>query len=524
MQVRKIEKQTLTRATAVIILATVFSRLSGFLRETVIAYRFGATAEVDAFLVALIIPLILFNFINLGIQNTFIPVYSPLKNKKSAPAFFSAAFLLLAVILLLLAAFFYLLAPALVSLVAPGFSGETYRLTVTLSRILIPGLISMGLAGLMTGYHHSHSSFFQPAFSFVWQNSIIIFSALFLATGGMVPFTRGVLLGIAALSLSLIPGVFKLNLKLIRPDFTHPGIKQMAILLPPIVLGGAALELKNIIDRTFASFLPAGSVAALNYANRLYQLPLGLFIFSLIAVLFPTLVELADGNKQQQFKAKFEQSFRVILFFSLPVVAGLIILRQPLVSLLFERGAFDATATQKTAYALLFYSFGLVTVGLRELFNRAFFALKDTRTPMLATLLTVFLNILLNFILMPYLAHGGIALATSLAAGAGALLLYFLLRRRTGVLADRENLFVASKLAAATFVMSLYLWLILGYINISGETLPDLLRLSFLIGSSFIVYFAVVLLLKVKESREALATLFAMLVKLWEMRKIKREK
>ena len=245
-------------------------------------------------------------------------------------------------------------APVLVRLVAPGFQGETYQITVIMSRILLPGLFFMGLSGLSSGILHTKKNFIVPALPAYPSNLIIIvFTIYFGARYGVVGVAWATIVAFASQFLIQLPAIVKIGVfqkeKLL---WGHPGIKKMAVVIPPVIFGGAALELKSIVDRIFGSLLPEGSIAALNYANRIFLLPNGILVVALLTVLYPTLVELSMENKLSEFKKTLRQGLGLITLFVFPMMVGMILLRQPIVRLLFERGAFDVVATRNTEDAL----------------------------------------------------------------------------------------------------------------------------------------------------------------------------
>lgn len=497
--------QAILKWTGIVTVLLVLSRLLGFLRETAIAYRFGTTYLTDAYFVAAMIPQILFVAFNDAVKTAFIPVYGEYHRQKGdGDALASTAFVVLGFILFLLSVMLVIFAPQVVRLVAPGFSGETYELAVKMSRILLPGLVFMGLSGLATGLLHTKKNFFIPAITAFPNNIIIILGALlFGARFGIMGLAWATLFGFAGQFLVQLPAVVKTGVfKNGRLAFRHPGLKKMALLLPPVMVGGAALELKSVVDRVFGSLLSEGSISALNYANKVYLLPNSILTLSLLAVLYPTLVELRVENRMDEFKQVLRQGIGLIIVLVFPMMAGLIVLRVPVIRLLFERGTFDAAATRDTAFALAFYSLGLVGLGWQLLMNRAFYALKDTATPTAVTLVLVVLNIIFNWLLIKPLAHGGIALGTALSINAGTVLLFFLLRRKIGPFGGRKMLSTFGKSALASLVMSIVLSFCLPKIT-GGSFLRQALEVGALIAAGALVYFLVLWLLKTEELQTA---------------------
>lgn len=497
--------KTILKWAGIVSVLLAVSRITGLFRELALSYRFGTTAPADAYFVASMIPQLLFVAFNDALKTAFIPVYGEFHKEEEGNAFALTVYFLLSVILLTLSAFLVLASPLVVRVVAPGFKGETLALTVTLSRIMLPGLFFMGLSGLSSGLLHTKKNFIIPALPAYPSNLIIVFAALlFGARYGVVGVAWATLLGFASQFLIQLPAVARHGIfsgrKLL---WKHPGLKRMAILLPPVILGSVALEMKGIVDRIFGSFLPHGSISALNYAYRIYLLPNGILIMALLTVLYPTLVDLQLEAKIKEFKETLRKGLGLITLLVFPLMAGIIVLRTPLVRVLFERGAFDPAATASTAFATAFYSLSLVAIGLQQLINRAFYALKDTVTPMIFTFIMVILNILFNWLLIKPLAHGGIALGTSLAINLGTIGLAYVLHKKIGSFGGRKLLDTFWKCALASLIMGAAVSAAQGFIS-TASTLRQLLDLGLISLAGAAVYFALVYILKVEEFSIAL--------------------
>jgi len=492
----------LYKSMSLVMLATLLSRVLGFFREISIAYRFGATVETDAYLVAILLPTILFYAFSDALKNTFITVFANYKKDESVPYFVNTLTLYAAAALLVIVLLGICFAPQVVFLLAPGFKGEAFDLTVRLTRILIPGIFFMGLSGLATGFLHSHQRFLIPALVNVPHNLIIIGSALFLGVRyGIVGLAAGNLPAVASQLFIQVPAVCRVPFSF-RPGLAlrHPGLQRIYALLPAILLSSAVLEFKHLLDRLFASFLTAGSIAALNYAERIYVLPQAILATGIIIVLYPVLVEMLAEKDMDSFIRQVSRGVSLLLFLLLPVTAGLIILRHPLVGFFFQRGAFDASATEMTAYALLFYTPGLVGLTLHYFCNRIFFALQDVKVLVWVNLAMVGSNALLNFLLMPVLGHGGIALGTSLSFTLGSCWLFFIFARRLSLSFKRLVLgpFFRSVLTTAFLAVVLYLFIYF-WTCFLGRPFEGMTLLLFasLLGAA--VYFLTAYLLRLPE-------------------------
>jgi putative peptidoglycan lipid II flippase len=497
--------RTVLKWTGIVTVLLLFSRITGFLREIAIASRFGATAEVDAYLIAALLPMVLFIAVNDAVKSTFIPVYREYHHNEEGNAFALTVFVILGAILFVVSAALVAGAPVVVRLLAPRYIGNQFENTVAMARILLPGLFFMGMAGLASGVLYTKKNFIIPAIPAYPSNIIIILTAvIFGGRYGIMSLAWGTIVGFSTQFLIQIPavakhGVFKRD-KLL---WGHPGLRKIAVLLPPVLLSGAAVEIKGVIDRSFATLLPEGSVAWLNYANRIYLLPNGILIIALLSVLYPTLVELNVEGKAAEFKQMLRQGLGLVIMAVMPMMVGLFVLSEPAVRLMFERQAFTPEDTRQTAYALAFYSLGMVALGAQQLMYRSFYALKDTVTPMVVTIVIVSLNILFNCLLIGPLAHGGIALGTALAMNVGVIFIGILLYRKIGMFGGRQLVDTFIKSAVAAILMGVLLYLGKGFLGAEGFT-RQALELGLLMGSGATVYFLLAYLLRVNELNVAL--------------------
>ncbi|MEW6572175.1 MAG: murein biosynthesis integral membrane protein MurJ [Bacillota bacterium] len=462
-------RQTVARATAVVMAATLVSKLLGFGREASLAAVFGASRVTDAYLVAAVIPTLLFAVVGAAITTVGIPVLSDYLHQKEKQAHLTSlvwsSFHAVAGLLLLLCLVALPFAPWLVKLLAPGFGPEQAALTTHLVRIMLPATLFMGLAGWAQGVLNAHKHFAAPAAVGIPYNLILI-AAIFLsgALWGIAVVAWATVLAIASQFFIQVPVLVRIGIRY-RPVFDprHPGLKRMAVLVLPVLVGVGAGQVNLVVDRILASGLAEGSISALNYAFKVLQLPWGLFAIPLVTVLYPSLAEHSAVGDLEGLRERLARGLGALAFLVLPLAVGIIVLRRELVVFLYQRGAFDAVDAQMTAFALLFYTLGLLFIVWRDYLARAFYALQNTATPMWTGLVTVGVNIGLNLILVRYLAHGGLALATSIAALVGCVLLLVLLRRCLGHIGGRYTVRETGKVAVAAVLMGAAVWWINGF-------------------------------------------------------------
>lgn len=492
--------------TIIISFGTALSKILGFVREIVIAAFFGASYLVDAYLVALLIPQALFTVIGSSLTTTVIPLITEYENeggRRSVLKLLNSVTTFLAVLLSLLVIVGEMFTPQLMHIVAPGFTGETERLAIYLNRIMLPMMLFLGLSGLGTGILQSQKRFVYPAFISVPCNIFIIGSILVSGTRwGIKGLAVGTLLGFAAQWAFQLPDLkksgfpFKWSL-----NFSHPGFKKIGQLILPVIIGSGAAQINFIVDRMMASGLVEGSISALNYATKLNLMLYAIVALAIANAIYPELAEAAVMRDMAKFLHSLMRSINGLMLLVLPITVGMIILREPLIRLVFERGAFDRTATELTAIALFFFAFGLPALCLREIVFRAFYSLQDTMTPMIIGVATVALNIVLILVLVPYLALGGLALATSISVTLGLFLLFYELRRKLGNIGGRVLLATGSKIMLAAGIMGIIVWISYSVMSkcLVSVSVSDFILFSANALLGGIVYFAIIYALRVEE-------------------------
>ena len=444
------EKHRITKAATTIGMGTLLSRILGFLRDMVIANFFGAGMAADAFFVAFRIPNLWRRLVGEGsLTISFIPVYTEYLTQRSEEETRKVthiAFTIAGVILLILTVLGILFSPILIRIIAPGFIEipEKFQLTVTLNRIIFPYLFFMGLFALCMGILNSRRHFFAPAIAPIFLNISIIASAFLFYHTFKIPvmtLALGVVAGGVIQFLFQIPFLWKKRITF-RFDFNfrHPAIKRIGLLMVPGLIGTGVYQINVFIDTIFASFLPSGSVSYLFFADRLMEFPLGVFAIAIGMASLPSLSDLASKGRMEEFKETLSFTFRLVSFISVPAMVGLIALKTPIVNLLFQRGLFDYSATEKTAFALLFYSVGLWAIAGSRTIVPAFYSLQDTWTPLKIALICLGANVVFIAILVFPLKHGGLALATSLSSTLNLILLFWKLNSKLGKINIRKNI------------------------------------------------------------------------------------
>lgn len=493
-------KRNVFKAALGLSLVSLVSKLLGFAREQAIAWRFGAGAAVDTYVAALAIPTLISGVVGGALSTAFLPVYSEARNTKEGEQLSGTVSVVSALLGVLgsVAALYF--APFLVRVLVGNFPAAQQAQTVLLLRILSFGTLLMHVSFFLTMLFNSHRQFLLPALNPVLQNGIIVAGVLGFGAGGMGYVAWATLIAMA------LPVLLLLGWALFRhypiwawPSYRDPKFAKVLKLSAPIFVAGVFGQLYMIVDRRLASGLDAGSIASLNFANRLVQLPFGIFVMALSTVVFPALADLAAQGNKKGFAEALSAGLRALFILLVPATVGLWVLRYPIVRLAFERGSFDATDTAKTAFALGFYALGLLGLSAGTVLTRAFYSLYDTTTPVKIGILTAVLQALLALLLVQPLAHGGLALANSIGVSLGAVAMFYLLRK-SKVHLNMGATTLLSKVVIASLGMGVVSHLLLAALSPLGEVVA----LSAAVTGGLVVYALGLLFLRVDEATSAL--------------------
>jgi putative peptidoglycan lipid II flippase len=422
--------------------ATLLSRLLGFFRDMILAYVLGTGIAADAFYVAYRLPNMMRRLFAEGSMTmAFVPVFSKLREDEGDARAFAmprAALVWLLIILGVLTTLAIVFARPLTLLITPGFADDPklFELTVELTRIVFPYIIEISVVALCMGVLNSYGHFLAPALATSELNTIIIAGAgvawLFHLDVAHT-LAWAVVIGGAGQVLMQQPQMRKFGFTWRGPwSLTDKGVARMGKLMLPTAFGAAVYQLNIVIGTLLASYLPTGSISYLYYADRLVQFPLGVFGVAVGTVALPGLAKLAASGRTGEFTETLNASLRLTLFICLPATAGLIALADPMVRVLFGRGAFGAEAIAATAGALVAYGAGLPAFACVRPLYAAYFALSDTRTPAVTAAACLVVYVVSGLALMGSTAHVGLALATSISSWFNVLVLGFILRKKLG--------------------------------------------------------------------------------------------
>jgi putative peptidoglycan lipid II flippase len=492
--------RTLLKSTGIISSATVMSRILGFVRDILIASRFGTGILADAFFVAFRIPNMLRDMVGEGAMTAaIVPVLTEYGHTKSREEYWQVARVILNLMLTVLIALSVIgviFAPLLVRAIAPGFltNPDKFEITVYLTRMIFPYILLLGMVAYSKGVLNSLHYFTTPEFAPVVLNATIITALVILCP---IIGIKGLIAGVLA------GGVFEVLIQ-IKPlrdrgfrfgkgfHFKHPVAKRIGKLLLPRAVGTAVYQLSVFMDTILASLagiVGAGGVAALYYSNRLVQLPLAVFGIALATAALPKMTKEVALKDMDKLKGTVSFALRTVFTVMLPASLGLMVLARPIVKILFQRGEFTSYSTGITSSALLFYSFGLMAYAGIKILVSTFYSMGDTRTPVKTASVALLVNLTLNLILMWPLKVGGLALATSIAASTNMVLLYTRLTRLIGDIGTRDIVRAVVRVCGAALLMGAFTFVTSRvFLTEYDASLTAFIKLASIIFASGLVY------------------------------------
>ena len=457
------ENSRVVKAAGIVGALTMVSRVFGLVRDMVIAAFFGASWMTDAFWVAFRIPTTLSRLLGEGsLTASFIPVFTEYlhkKTKEEALELAYNAFTFLSIILTVVTVLGIIFSPFIISVIGYGFVSDPrqFALAVFLNRLMFPYIFIISLGALCMGILNSFRRFASPALSPVLWNISIIVAALTLRSFFAEPITAlavGVLAG-GVLQLFLQwPFLRKCGVRLkFRFNFRHPGLKQVGLLLIPAMLGAGITTINIFVGSMLASMLPGGSVTYLFYADRIMELPLGVFAIAIGTAILPSFSRHAAAGNIDELKSSISFALRLMLFLTIPSTFALMALNTPIIAVLFQRGAFDAQAAIRTGQALFFYGMGLWAFSVVRVYVQSFYALQDSKWPMRAAMMAFVINLIFSLALMYPMKHKGLALANSLSAVANVFILSYVLKTKIGKFLDRAFYMSIDKIIISSMMM-----------------------------------------------------------------------
>jgi putative peptidoglycan lipid II flippase len=500
------EKKQILKSTSVITLATLTSRVLGYVRDQRVALLLGTSTLSDSFYLAFRIPNLLRRLVAEGsLSGSFVPVFSGYKEEKSREEvwdFANRLFWTLAVILAVITVLGMIFSPVVIRLFTlMGHDQAQWAQAIQLNRIIFPFIFFLGLSALCMGILNCFRVFALPAVTPAVSNfGIIVFSTAIVwrrFESPAVALAVGVVIGGLLQFLLQLPQLVRRGMTFkFGVSFRHPAVRRVGKMMLPGVFGLGVAQLNFYVDTIFLTSqrMPAGSVTALYYADRIMQLVLGSYAIAVATAILPMMSQQAKTMDFDSLKRTLGFSMRIVSFITIPAAIGLIMLRQPIIRVLFQHGQFVEESTRLTAWALIFYALGLPAISAVKLIVQAFYSTLDTRTPVWIASGVLLLNIVLNtvflLLLFPQLRNGGPALATAIAAYVNCGALFIIFRKRYGRIGAREIVSSGMKSFIASACMGILCWLAVQYVHLGAHPslLLDTLLLIATIAGAFGAY------------------------------------
>lgn len=449
-----------------LIFATLLAKVFGMLRDSFVGAYFGTGSEADAFFAATQIPLMFFDMVIGGvISSAFIPVFNEKlqQNGKSEAMRYGSKFINMVIcITAILCVIGIIFTSQIMSLLVPGLSEETMTLAIKLSRIMFPMIIFTGIAFSFVGILQSFEHYKIPAIISLVSNAALIgYLVIFKDTFGVVGLSVAMLIAWSLQALVQIPSLVSIRFKY-HADFAFfdPAIKKTFLLALPLLICTWVQPLGNLINMHFASELSDGSMASLNYANRLYIIIVGVFSFVVTNLVFPKLSRASAASDSEEKHSLMHGSLKSVAFVMFPLMVLIIILAKPIVSIIYERGQFDSQSVFMTTTALTYYACGMVGYSFAEVLNKSYFAMQDTKTPTISAISSIVLNVILSAVLVKRFEIMGLALSASVASCVNAVLNFIFINKKIPHLFSKSDASDIIKIVISTALVAVAVYLL----------------------------------------------------------------
>lgn len=492
------------KAVILLMVLTIVSKISGFLRDLTLAFFYGTSEISDVFILAISIPTIIFGVIASGISTGYIPLYSRVTSNMDEVAgnqFTNNLINILLVISTGIVVLSLIFTEYIVKVFAVGFEGETLALAVTFTRFSVLGIYFTIIIRILSAYLNYKKLFAVPSLIGIPMNLVLIAAIVMSSVSGWVYLLAvSILLAYFLQCIIIVIFAYKKSFRF-SPVFNPKDkyIKEMGKLALPVILGSSVNQINRIVDRSLASWISVGGISAINYANTLNTSFIGIFVSSFVTVLYPEISRKAAVNDLQGLKYYVKQTLIGVMILIIPATLGAMAFAEPIVRFLYDRGAFDETGVALTTSAFFYYSIGMIGAGINLIFTRTFYALQDAKTPMVNSAFGMGLNIILNFILAPVMGIGGLALATSISSIVTSGLLFRSLLKKVGRFGLRKLIPTVLKilLAAGISVFS-----VLGIYGLFLDIFGLMAGLGLTIIILAVMYFSLIFLLKVEGAAQ----------------------
>lgn len=495
------------KSSVIVMLLLIIGKILAFLRDALIAAKFGASYASDIYMFAFGTVMLLTS-VGYGLTTTFIPIHIEnieKKSKEDRNRYVNNVlniYVLFTIIVMILGIFF---AKYIIIFFANGFTKNAviFKESVEIIQIMFLSLIFVSLQSIVTGVLQAHKYFYEPSAMSVASNFIYVAYLVFLpGKFGIVGFGAATVIGFLAQYLINVPRFRALGYRYeFVIDFSDKDVKKLIYLMLPVILSTSLIQINLFINRSFAANLFEGAVSVLDYSNKITTLIYEVFAVGITTVVYPTLATFAAQNNSKEYKNALLKSVNIIFLILLPAAVGMVVLRTPIVSVIFKRGAFKDSAVLLTANALLYFSPAMIFYGVRDILSRAFYSLKDTKTPMLNSFVGIAVNLILSFILSKIMNVAGLTLASSLSTIFTTLVLLYILNRKLNKIGINKIINAFIKTGVASVLMGVVIYFINYFIlnKIGSNLRGNLASIIICMIAGIIAYVISLYLLKVEE-------------------------
>lgn len=501
------------KSSIIVMLLIILGKVLALIRDSLIAAKFGATYVTDVYNFALGM-VYLITTISYGLTTTFIPIHTEhlqKNSKKDTHKFVNNIINTSALITILITVLLIIFSNYIIYIFGHGFNNDpkVFALSTKVTRIMMLSLIFVSLQSVVTGVLQCHKEFYEPAAMSVVSNIVyIVYLVFFTVKFGITGFAVATVVGFFMQFLINVPKYRRLGYGYRTViNFKDRELINTFKLMIPIIISTSVVQLNVFVNRSFATNIYFGAVTVLDCANKINTLAYEVFAIGIAMIVYPTLSQLAVKEDKSEYKKSLGQSINIIMIIMIPAAVAIAILRDPLVTVIFKRGAFSAEAAKLTSNALLFYCPAMIAYGIRDILNKAFYSIKDSKTPMINSLIGIGINVFMNIILGKYMKVGGLTLSTSLSAIITTILMTWDLHKKLGGIKVRNMWNSFLKISFCSSIMGGVLFIInkvseykLGT-GMKGSLVSILI--SFLIGS--FIYFICIYFTNIKEFKYLLS-------------------
>ncbi|AYD39806.1 murein biosynthesis integral membrane protein MurJ [Clostridium fermenticellae] len=495
------------KSSLVVMIFIIFGKLFALVRDSLIAAKFGATYITDVYNFGLGIVYLL-TTISYGLTTTFIPIHTDhmqTLNKKKSNSFVNNVINLSSIYTILITVVLIIFAKDIIYLFGHGFEKDpkVFEVALRVTRIMLISLIFVSLQSVITGVLQCHKEFYEPAAMSAVSNVVYIIYLVFMASKfGIIGFAVATVIGFFMQFLINVPKYRKLGYRY-KPtiDFKDKEIDKMFKLMIPVIISTSVIQLNLFVNRSFATNIFFGAVTVLDCSNKINTLAYEVFAIGISMIVYPSLSEMAVKNDSIGYRKELEKSLIAIMLIMIPASFAIVFLRDQFITIIFKRGAFTNEAAKLTSSALLFYAPSMVAYGLRDILNKAFYSIKDTKTPMVNSFVGIGINVIINIFIVKYMKVSGLALATSISVIVTTILMLVDLNRKLNGINLKKVCIDFLKILIASIIMGLVILtinkLVLSFLSMGVKSSVVCVLISFVFGS--LIYAVCIYIFKVDE-------------------------